>query len=271
MFNAKPPITTEAPTFTTSVPEIPTITTAAFNSVQLRVVDLEKDVTELKKVDHSTEILATIRSQVLAVVNEYLGSSLGDALHKYDLKHALFQSMNDSKSFIKHPTNQALYHALMEALITDEEAMDKGVADSLKQQKRPHDSSKNTSTTKETSKGKALTKGSKAGKSATVEETVEEPITELIMDDMDNIAAEEVVHDVEQPQDSSEPKKDNTPNWFTEPQRPPTPDPEWNTVQVVDDSPKEPWFNNLLSAKKDPLTFDALMATLIDFFKFAMN
>ncbi|GJU41386.1 hypothetical protein Tco_1194343 [Tanacetum coccineum] len=212
-----PPITTEAPTFTTSVPEIPTITTAAFNSVQLRVADLEKDVTELKKVDHSTKILATIRSQVPAVVNEYLGSSLGDALHKYDLKHALFQSMNDSKSFIKHPTNQALYHALMEVLIMDEEAMDKGVADSLKQQKRPHgdkdedpsagpnqgkktkrrrtkesDSSKNTSTTKETSKGKALTKGSKAGNSATAEETVEEPINELIMDDMDNIAAEEI-------------------------------------------------------------------------------
>nr|GEW46355.1 hypothetical protein [Tanacetum cinerariifolium] len=34
---------------------------------------------------------------------------------------------------------------------------------------------------------------------------------------------------------------------------------------------KEPWFNNLLSAKKDPLTFDALMDTLIDFSKFAMN
>ncbi|GJZ06820.1 hypothetical protein Tco_0540613 [Tanacetum coccineum] len=47
--------------------------------------------------------------------------------------------MNDSKSFNKHIANQVLYHALMEVLITDEEAMDKDGADSLKQQKRPHD------------------------------------------------------------------------------------------------------------------------------------
>ncbi|GJR00025.1 hypothetical protein Tco_0523009 [Tanacetum coccineum] len=125
---------------------------------------IRKDVTELKKVDHSAEIRAIIRSQVPVMVNEYLGSSLGDVVHKvkkeqedkqkmtkytikstnkaalneYDLKHALFQSMNDSKSFNKHPASQALYHALMEALIEDEEAMDKGVADSFKQQKRSH-------------------------------------------------------------------------------------------------------------------------------------
>ncbi|GJR30673.1 hypothetical protein Tco_1106905 [Tanacetum coccineum] len=325
-----PPITTEAPTFTTVVPETPTITTAAFNAVQLRVADLEKDVTELKKVDHSAEIRATIRSQVPVMVNEYLGSSLGDVLHKvlqkhtvdliqqqsqkqsidleqeptkstleilkvkkeqedkqkmtkytikstnkaalneYDLKHALFQSMNDFKSFNKHPANQALYHALMEALIADEEAMDKGVADSFKQQKRPHgdededpstglnqgkktkrtrtkesESSKKTYITKETSRGNAPTK--------------------------DHTAAEEMVHNVEQPQYASKPKTDKTSNWFIQPPRPPTPDTKWNTVQVVDDSPEEPWFNNRLSAKKDPLTFDALMDTPIDFSKFAMN
>ncbi|GKB68770.1 hypothetical protein Tco_0930182 [Tanacetum coccineum] len=42
-------------------------------------------------------------------------------------------------SFNKHPANQVLYHALIEALIADEESMDKGVADSLKQQKKPYD------------------------------------------------------------------------------------------------------------------------------------
>ncbi|GKG65644.1 hypothetical protein Tco_0685306, partial [Tanacetum coccineum] len=33
-----------------------------------------------------------------------------------------------------------LYHALMEALITDEDAMDKEVADKVKDHKRKHDS-----------------------------------------------------------------------------------------------------------------------------------
>ncbi|GJU02154.1 hypothetical protein Tco_1112492 [Tanacetum coccineum] len=46
------------------------------------VSKLEIDVQELKQVDHSPAILATIRSQVPAAVDKYLGSSLGDALQK---------------------------------------------------------------------------------------------------------------------------------------------------------------------------------------------
>ncbi|GJU65072.1 hypothetical protein Tco_1246907 [Tanacetum coccineum] len=59
-----PPITTEAPTFTTTVPVTPTITTAALTAVQLRVAELEKEVFKLKQVDHSTKVLASIQSQV---------------------------------------------------------------------------------------------------------------------------------------------------------------------------------------------------------------
>ncbi|GKA39647.1 hypothetical protein Tco_0732198, partial [Tanacetum coccineum] len=80
-----PPITTEAPTFTTAVPETPTITTAALTDVQLRVAKLEKEVFKLKQVDHSAEVLTSIQSQVPSVVNAYLGTSLGDSLQKlYD-------------------------------------------------------------------------------------------------------------------------------------------------------------------------------------------
>ncbi|GKA82275.1 hypothetical protein Tco_0789023, partial [Tanacetum coccineum] len=35
--------------------------------------------------------------------------------------------------------NHALYHTLIEALIEDENAMDKGVADTIKNHKRQHD------------------------------------------------------------------------------------------------------------------------------------
>nr|GEY67592.1 hypothetical protein [Tanacetum cinerariifolium] len=68
-----PPITTEAPSVTTTVldplPEI----------VQ-RESELEKDGQEIKQVDHSPSIHVTIRSQVPAAVDEYLRASLGDAL-----------------------------------------------------------------------------------------------------------------------------------------------------------------------------------------------
>ncbi|GJT89169.1 hypothetical protein Tco_1070886 [Tanacetum coccineum] len=47
--------------------------------------------------------------------------------------------MHESKSFNKHPANKTLYHALMESLIADENAIDQGVAALLKHKKRPHD------------------------------------------------------------------------------------------------------------------------------------
>ncbi|GJX61476.1 hypothetical protein Tco_0294376 [Tanacetum coccineum] len=52
-----------------------------------RVSELEKEVKEIKRVDHYSVILATIRSEVSSVVNEYLRSSLGDSLQKVYQKH----------------------------------------------------------------------------------------------------------------------------------------------------------------------------------------
>ncbi|GJV43081.1 hypothetical protein Tco_1427617 [Tanacetum coccineum] len=184
-----PPIPT---TSTKTTYEAPTSTSVNLESktlsaLQLRVSNLEKEVKELKQVDLSTKLRASIGSEVPSAVNEYLGSSLGDALqkefqkhteelrHKYsqkstseiqnikmehvekqqkshytikssdkttlaefDQKQALFDSMHESKSFSKHPANKTLYHALIESLIADENAIDQGVADLIKHKKRPH-------------------------------------------------------------------------------------------------------------------------------------
>ncbi|GJS39075.1 hypothetical protein Tco_0564118, partial [Tanacetum coccineum] len=191
-----------------------------------------------------------------------------------------------------------LYHALIEALIEDENVMDKEVADTVKDHKRKlnddeddddedppagpnqgkttkrrrtkeSESSKKPSFTKDTTKGKTPTKGSKTGKSAPAKEPVEEPIAEVIMDD----AGDYVAHDDNPPQDTSEPKTRKTlnPEWFKQPSRPPTLDPKWNKRQVVLDQPTQPWFNQMVSASKDPLTFNDLMATPIDFSKYMLN
>ncbi|GJX78858.1 retrovirus-related pol polyprotein from transposon TNT 1-94 [Tanacetum coccineum] len=79
-----PPISTESPTITTAVPESDELT-----AVQLRVAKLEKDVFELKKIDLFIEALATLKSQVPNVVDDYLGSKLGDALQKTLQKHSV--------------------------------------------------------------------------------------------------------------------------------------------------------------------------------------
>nr|GEX99062.1 putative reverse transcriptase domain-containing protein [Tanacetum cinerariifolium] len=86
--------------------------------------------------------------------------------------------------------------------------------------------------------------------------------TEPILDD--------VVYEVDQPQDDVDPKNDKS-TWFKQPPRPETPNPWWNKDQTIDDEPEQTWFNDLVNHKKDSLTFDELMETLIDFSKFVMN
>ncbi|GKF94515.1 hypothetical protein Tco_0284215, partial [Tanacetum coccineum] len=122
-----PSINTEATTITTSLPEI-----TPFIALQLRVARLEQEMSEVKKTDHSADVLALIKSQVPTVVDEYLGTKLDDALLKILERH--------TADLIENPANYHLYHALMEALIADEDAMDKEVAVKVKDHKRKHDS-----------------------------------------------------------------------------------------------------------------------------------
>ncbi|GJU74190.1 hypothetical protein Tco_1265595 [Tanacetum coccineum] len=49
--------------------------------------------------------------------------------------------MTNSKSFNRSPKQRALYHALVESIIEDEDSMDEGVADKLKKRK-PDDADK---------------------------------------------------------------------------------------------------------------------------------
>ncbi|GJT48165.1 hypothetical protein Tco_0974322 [Tanacetum coccineum] len=324
-----PPITIDAPTITTAVPE-----SDALTDVQLRVAKLEKDVSKLNKMDHFAVALASLKSQVPMVVDKYLGSKVSDSLQKspseilkikkeqikkqkmpnytikytdkaalkeYDQESALFQTMHKNKSFNRNPANHVIYHALMETLIEDEKAIDKEVTNTVKNHKRQHDddenddedpsarpnqgkkikrrrtkeleSSKKPSTTKETLKGKAPSKSSKTGKSATAKEPVKEPIAEVEMDDVINTATEYVVHDANQPHDDSTQAKDKVSkkDWFIKPPSPLTPDLEWKKRQVILDQPEHPWFNQMVSAVKDSLTFDELMATPINFSKYVLN
>ncbi|GKB24646.1 hypothetical protein Tco_0864047 [Tanacetum coccineum] len=346
-----PPITIEAPPVTT-IPD-------PLHAIIQRVSVLEKDVQELKEVDHTTTLCTLLRSEIPFAINAYLGSSLGDALQKsvqanlinevknqlpkflpkavsdfatpviqstvknalektllvlaqsssqaqsslqaakslseYELKMILFEKIDNSCSYLTHDKHQALFDALLNSMSLDD-AIARGQADLEKVlRKRDHDDedpsagpnqdkmtkrrrtkefepSKKSSTTKESSKGKSPVKTSKSGKSVTVEELVEEPVFEMASDDIEQ-TIDDVVNDVDQPPNDTTQTKDKVPkyDWFKQPPRPPTPNPEWNKRQVVDNQPKQPWFNNMMSTVKDLLTFHELMATPIDFSKYAMN
>ncbi|GKF91629.1 hypothetical protein Tco_0275330, partial [Tanacetum coccineum] len=77
-----PPINTEAPAITTTIPKI-----TPFIALQLRVMKLEQDMSEVKKIDHSAAVLASIQSQVPLVVDKYVGTKLDDALLKALERH----------------------------------------------------------------------------------------------------------------------------------------------------------------------------------------
>ncbi|GJV56984.1 hypothetical protein Tco_1457989 [Tanacetum coccineum] len=151
-----PTITTDAPTVTTAVLE-----SEALSDVQLRVANLEKEVSDLKKLDLTVEALADLKTQVPFVFPESskkqtpivdleqgseksaleilqirmeqaekqqtlkftIKSTDNADLEEYDLKSALYQSMHANKSFKRNPANHRLYHALNKESITSWEQM----------------------------------------------------------------------------------------------------------------------------------------------------
>ncbi|GJU31688.1 hypothetical protein Tco_1175277 [Tanacetum coccineum] len=72
-----PPINMEATTITTSLPEI-----TPFIALQLRVKRLEQEMSEVKKTDHSADVLASIKSQV---PREILERHTADLIEKYSV------------------------------------------------------------------------------------------------------------------------------------------------------------------------------------------
>ncbi|GKD96320.1 hypothetical protein Tco_1380217, partial [Tanacetum coccineum] len=160
------------------------------------------------------------------------------ALEEFDLKSALFKSMHKNISANRNPANYRLYHALLEALIEDKNAIDKEVADtgksSKKRRTRESDSAKKPSTTKESSKGKDPKVGSKIGKSAPAKDLVEEPTDKVIVDEQSTedilISDEGHVLDLEDIDNAHMPKIPDKTTWFrpiTEEERPASPEPEW--------------------------------------------
>ncbi|GJV84929.1 hypothetical protein Tco_1524827 [Tanacetum coccineum] len=204
--------------------------------------------------------------------------------------------------FNKSPKHRALYHALMELILEDEDAIDKGVADELKKRK-PDDADKdegpsvgldrglkrqrtskgtktlkNRSATKDSSKGKSPAtslKSSKSGKSAkdqvvesiSVQDSDNAEYDDADYADMPMDQGEDLDNTYEQPNDEFVHKND----WYINSISDASPSPEWNEGKLINDGPEQSWLNDMAKATKPPLTFDELMHTPIYFFAFVMN
>ncbi|GJX07170.1 hypothetical protein Tco_0195102 [Tanacetum coccineum] len=252
-----PPITTEAPPVTT-VPD-------PFPAIAQRVYVLEEDVQELNSQKDVSEIRKT-KQETAAKENipKFSATPYDQAAEaEFKQKEILFKMMTESKMFPEQPKQKKRDHG-------DDKDEDPSVGpNQVKKTKKRRTKESESSKKSSSSKGNSSPKTSKSNKPMHAEESFVVPTDEVIID----ASIDDVVIDDDQPQDASKPKPDRAPknDLFKQPPRPPTLDPEWNSHQVVDDQPEHTWFNDMVSDAKDTLTFDELMATPIDFFKFAMN
>ncbi|GJW15569.1 hypothetical protein Tco_0019702 [Tanacetum coccineum] len=121
-----PTTTTKAQTFTTAFPG-----DEALFVVLLR--EPRKSVTEIRKIkmEHAT------KQQLLKHSTKTFDQA---ARAEFDQKEIIFQMIKENKSYEKHPTHQALYDALVQSLILDEDDMEKAkTIKPLTQKKRRHD------------------------------------------------------------------------------------------------------------------------------------
>ncbi|GKD22647.1 hypothetical protein Tco_1224350 [Tanacetum coccineum] len=173
------------------------------------------------------------------VPKETITSSDTTALEEFDQKTTLFETMTKSKSFNKSPKHKALYHALMESILKDEEAMEEDRGLKQKKTSKGTETSKKTYATKDSSKGKSPTTSLKSSKSR---KSVKDQVKELIFmqdfdyaehDDVDmpRDQGENMGNTDEQPNDEDVPKND----WYKKSSSGTSPDLEWNEGKLVDD------------------------------------
>ncbi|GJT82873.1 hypothetical protein Tco_1057215 [Tanacetum coccineum] len=272
-FNPLPQQTTPTPTPTISEATTSFPTLLDFSSVLKfndKVTKLETDLEEMKQVDQYAQAISFIP----AIVDRYINNKLREAIHKvtqshnaecreeaqvekqeyidlvdlstsqpkstyeaatslseYELTKILLDKMVESKPPLRADYKRELYDALIKSYNTDKYLFETyGEVFTLKRSrdekdkriKNPSAEGKSSSSSKDTSRSHHKS----SGKFAHVEElshTVDDSGVQK------NQEFDKGNND-EKPNDEAAPKND----WFKKPERPPTPDPDWNKRQQVD-------------------------------------
>nr|GEV24304.1 hypothetical protein [Tanacetum cinerariifolium] len=195
-----------------------------------RIINLEKDVKELKVVDHFSALLSTIKFEVPKAVKEYLGTSLHDSLQRVLQKHSADLAKEHSVPAKRQKTSKDV---------------------------EPPKKTKSTKASDGTSKGTSKSQPKSTIKSGQAEETVFE------------------VGDTQEPQNQGQSMgtSDDQPSvkaatkhdWFKKPERPLTPNLDWNVRKSIEFQPPQTWISKIAQAEKPSLSFTELMSTPIDF------
>ncbi|GJX60036.1 hypothetical protein Tco_0291426 [Tanacetum coccineum] len=197
-------------------------------------------------------------------------------LEEFDLKSALFNHMNKKKSANRNTANYHLYHALMEALIADENAMDKEGRSTKKRRSDsaasgsakppPKDDDQSSKKPRETeasaskqhpaltSTGWQITDTREAGVDSSMHRS--DPESEHSEQSSDDISMQDEGNDSDmEDTDNAHIPKVSTTTWFKpipESERPATPEPEWTIPPNDFPEPEHNWANAYATTYKVP-------------------
>ncbi|GJU43537.1 hypothetical protein Tco_1200803 [Tanacetum coccineum] len=184
------------------------------------------------------------------------------SLSEFELKKILLDKMQDSESYRATLEHKELYESLAKSYKLDKDLFDTyGEAYS----KTDKDASPSKEPKSKGSKSSSTSKGTSRSPHKLTGKTVH---TEEPRYDSDMPHDQEFDMGTNDDQPAVEATKDD---WFKKPDKPPTPDREWNKRQSVDFRPPQTWISRIAKDKEPPRTFNELMNTPIDFSAFVMN
>nr|GEX53155.1 hypothetical protein [Tanacetum cinerariifolium] len=215
-------------------------------------------------------INASLENVVLAKSSSERQSTYEAAasLTKFKLNKILLDKLEKSKSYRAAKQHKDLYDALIKSYQLDKDlfysygkvySLKRGREDKDKDEDPPAglDQGFKEAETPKGSKSKesksSSSKGSKSqSKSSGKSDQAEEPTFETAYTEMPQDQGCNVGNTKDQPNAEEASKHD----WFKKPDRPPTPDRDWNDGKQIDFRPPQTWISKIAKARKPPTTFD---------------
>ncbi|GJY66350.1 hypothetical protein Tco_0468588 [Tanacetum coccineum] len=261
---------------------------AAQTALQSYAAEFEKKAQAEKE-----KYIDVIEKSVKEIIKDEVKSQLPQILPKeifdFTTPKILLDNLEKIKSYRAAEQHRDLYDALIKSYQLDKDLFDSyGKTYSLKRCHEDKDkdedppagsdqglTKRKISKDVEPSRGSkskesksSSSKGSKSqSKSSGMSAQAEEPVFETADTDIPQDQGDNLGNTEDQPNVEEASKHD----WFKKPERPLTPDHDWNAGKQIDFRPHQTWISKMAKAGKPPTTFDELMSTPIDFSAYVLH
>ncbi|GJW01270.1 hypothetical protein Tco_1556521 [Tanacetum coccineum] len=210
----------------------------------------------IKQVDQYAQAISSIP----AIVDRYINNKLGEAIHKI-----LLDKIEESKSHLRVDYKRKLYDALVNSYNTNKDHFNTyGEVFTLKKSRDDKDKDQDPSAGSD--------RGTKRRKSSKEAESLKDQRLKEGKSSSSSKGTSRSHHkSSSKSAHAEEPSHTVDNSRFKKPERPLTPDPDWNKRQRVDFRLAQTWICVTTRAEKSPTLFDELIDTPIDFSAFVMN